>query len=146
MMSCAVLIILGVSLFLSEAGVAQENRASAKFKDTCLMRRVRRLRLRQIMEKLLEWKAMPDHFRGKPYSISKDTSFAESRCGSPAPVDGWASTEKGSRAIYFTDGPDFRFHTVGTYGPACAWHREIRGFDGPWYDDLLSRGFAPLER
>ena len=34
MMSRAVLMIVGVSLFLSDAGVAQENRASAKFKDT----------------------------------------------------------------------------------------------------------------
>jgi hypothetical protein len=32
-------------------------------------------------------------------------------------VDGWASTEKGSRAIYFTDGPDFVFVQSGLSGP-----------------------------
>ena len=32
-------------------------------------------------------------------------------------VDGWASTEKGSRAIYFTDGPDFVFAQSGLTGP-----------------------------
>jgi hypothetical protein len=32
-------------------------------------------------------------------------------------VDGWASTEKGSRAIYFTDGPDFVFTQSGLTGP-----------------------------
>ena len=31
-------------------------------------------------------------------------------------VDGWASTEKGSRAIYFTDGPDFVFTQLGLTG------------------------------
>ena len=33
------------------------------------------------------------------------------------PVEGWASTEKGSRAIYFTDGPDFVFTQSGLTGP-----------------------------
>ena len=32
-------------------------------------------------------------------------------------VDGWESTEKGSRAIYFTDGPDFVFAQSGLTGP-----------------------------
>jgi len=32
-------------------------------------------------------------------------------------VDGWASREKGSRAIYFTDGPDFVLAQSGLTGP-----------------------------
>jgi alpha/beta hydrolase family protein len=32
-------------------------------------------------------------------------------------VEGWASLEKGSRAIYFTDGPDFVFPQSGLNGP-----------------------------
>ncbi len=32
-------------------------------------------------------------------------------------VDGWASREKGSRAIYFTDGPDFVLTQSGLAGP-----------------------------
>jgi hypothetical protein len=32
-------------------------------------------------------------------------------------VDGWASREKGSRAIYFTDGPDFVLTQSGVTGP-----------------------------
>jgi len=32
-------------------------------------------------------------------------------------VSGWASKEKGSRAIYFTDGPDFVFTQSGLTGP-----------------------------
>src|SRR5690349_19583767 len=32
-------------------------------------------------------------------------------------VEGWASREKGSRAIYFTDGPDFVLVQSGLTGP-----------------------------
>ena len=32
-------------------------------------------------------------------------------------VEGWASREKGSRAVYFTDGPDFVFPQSGLTGP-----------------------------
>ena len=32
-------------------------------------------------------------------------------------VEGWASREKGSRAIYFTDGPDFVLTQSGLTGP-----------------------------
>lgn len=32
-------------------------------------------------------------------------------------VEGWASREKGSRAVYFTDGPDFVFAQSGLTGP-----------------------------
>ena len=32
-------------------------------------------------------------------------------------VEGWASREKGSRAVYFTDGPDFVFAQSGLAGP-----------------------------
>ena len=53
-------------------------------------------------------------------------------------VDGWASTEKGSRAIYFTDGPDFVFTQSGLTGPRARGIARYEVVDGPWYDDLLS--------
>ena len=111
----AVLMILGVSLFLSEAGVAQEKQESAKFKDAVSCD---------------EFSAATKQIMGKPVGveecriISEETVFSikghkfrrvEMRI--TGTVDGWASTEKGSRAIYFTDGPDFVFTQSGLTGP-----------------------------
>ena len=111
MKSRAVLMILGVSLFLSEAGVAQEKQVSAKFKDAVSCD---------------EFSAATKQIMGKPVGveecriISEETVFSikghkfrrvEMRI--TGTVDGWASTEKGSRAIYFTDGPDFVFAQSG---------------------------------
>jgi hypothetical protein len=107
--------ILGVSLFLSEAGVAQEKQVSAKFKDAVSCD---------------EFAAASKQMMGKPIGveecriISEETVFnikghkfrrVEMRI--TGTVDGWASTEKGSRAIYFTDGPDFVFTQSGLTGP-----------------------------
>jgi Alpha/beta hydrolase domain len=115
MRSRAVLMILGVSLFLSEAGVAQEKQVSAKFKDAVSCN---------------EFAAASKQIMGKPVGveecriISEETVFnikghrfrrVEMRI--TGNVDGWASTEKGSRAIYFTDGPDFVFTQSGLTGP-----------------------------
>jgi hypothetical protein len=115
MRSRAVLMILGVNLFLSEAGVAQENQVSAKFKDAVSCD---------------EFAAASKQIMGKPIGveecriISEETVFnimghkfrrVEMRI--TGTVDGWASTEKGSRAIYFTDGPDFVFTQSGLTGP-----------------------------
>jgi Alpha/beta hydrolase domain len=115
MRSRAVLTILGVSLFLSEAGVAQEKQVSAKFKDAVSCD---------------EFAPASKQIMGKPVGveecriISEETVFnikghkfrrVEMRI--TGTVDGWASTEKGSRAIYFTDGPDFVFTQSGLTGP-----------------------------
>ena len=115
MKSLAVLMILGVSLFLSEGGVAQEKQVSAKFKDAVSCD---------------EFSAATKQIMGKPVGveecriISEETVFnikghkfrrVEMRI--TGTVDGWASTEKGSRAIYFTDGPDFVFTQSGLTGP-----------------------------
>ena len=98
MRSRAVLMILGVSLCWSEAGVAQEKQVSVKFKDAVSCG---------------EFAAASKQIMGKPVGveecriISEETVFnikghkfrrVEMRI--TGTVDGWASTEKGSRAIY----------------------------------------------
>jgi hypothetical protein len=113
-MSRAVLLILGASLLFGEAGVAQETKVSAKFKDAAPCNEF----------------AAP----GKPAGgqqvgveqcriISEETVFnikghkfrrVEVRISGT--VDGWASTEKGTRSNYFTDGPDFVFAQSGLTG------------------------------
>src|SRR5204863_2593978 len=50
------------------------------------------------------------------YNI-KGQRFRRVEIGVTGAVEGWASTEKGSRSIYFTDGPDFVFTQSGLTGP-----------------------------
>src|SRR5215468_1415594 len=83
MKSHTVLIILGVSLFLSEAGVAQEKQVSAKLKDAVSCNEFAAAS-KQMMGKSVgveECRIISE----RPYSISRDISFAESRCVLRAP-------------------------------------------------------------
>jgi hypothetical protein len=110
----AVLVAMGLALFLDEVGFTQEKPASARFKDAV---------------SCAEFAAPSKQILGKTVSveecriISEETVFnikghkfrrVEARI--TGNVDGWASTEKGSRAIYFTDGPDFVFTQSGLMG------------------------------
>ena len=92
MKSHAVLIILGVSLFLSEAGVAQEKQVSAKFKDAVSCD---------------EFAAVSKQMMGKPIGVEecriiseetvfniKGLKFRRVEMRITGTVDGWASTEK----------------------------------------------------
>lgn len=115
MTSRPVLMFLAANLLLGGIGVAQEKPLSAKFKDAISCD---------------EFAAATKQVMGKPIGveecriISEETVFnikghkfrrVEMRI--TGTVDGWASTEKGPRAIYFTDGPDFVFTQSGLTGP-----------------------------
>lgn len=125
MMSRAVLMILGVSLFLSDAGVAQENRASAKFKDTVSCDEFSAA-TRQIMGKTVGVEQCQIISEETVFNILGH-KFRRVEMRITGTVDGWASTEKGSRAIYFTDGPDFVFTQSGLTGPRA---RGIARYEG----------------
>jgi Alpha/beta hydrolase domain len=115
MKSRAVLMILGVSLFLSEAGVAQEKTVLAKFKDAVSCDEFSAA-TRQIMGKTVGVEQCRIISEETVFNI-KGHKFRRVEMRITGTVDGWASTEKGSRAIYFTDGPDFVFTQSGLMGP-----------------------------
>ncbi|HUK40615.1 MAG TPA: alpha/beta hydrolase domain-containing protein [Candidatus Acidoferrales bacterium] len=111
-----VLAFLGVFLLVEKSGFPQEKqRLSAKLKDAVSCN---------------EFAAPSKQVMGKPVGvelcriISEETvydikghKFRRVEIGLTGTVEGWASTEKGSRAIYFTDGPDFVFAQSGLNGP-----------------------------
>src|SRR5262245_26116984 len=115
MKPCAVLIILGVSLFLSDAGVAQEKQISATFKDAVSCDEFAPAS-KQIMERSVGVEECRIISEETVFNI-KGHRFRRVEMLITGTVDGWASTEKGPRAIYFTDGPDFVFAQSGLKGP-----------------------------
>jgi hypothetical protein len=115
MRSRAVLMIFGMSLFLSEVAVAQEKQVSAKFKDAVSCDEFAAAS-RQIMGKAVGVEECRIISEETVFNI-KGHRFRRVEMRITGTVDGWASTEKGSRAIYFTDGPDFVFTQSGLTGP-----------------------------
>src|SRR5262245_42963867 len=115
MKSHTVLIILGVTLFLSEAGVAQEKQISAKFKEAVSFYEFAPAS-KQIMERSVGVEECRIISEETVFNI-KGHKFRRVEMRITGTVDGWSSTEKGPRAIYFTDGPDFVFTQSGLTGP-----------------------------
>ena len=115
MMSRAVLMILAVALFLSEAGIAQEKQVPAKFKDAVSCDEFA-APTRQVMGKAVGVEQCQIVSEETVFNI-KGHKFRRVEMRITGTVEGWASTEKGSRAIYFTDGPDFVFNQSGLTGP-----------------------------
>jgi len=112
----AMLAALGLILLLQKSGFPQEKqRLSAKLKDAVSCN---------------EFAGPSKQFMGKPVGVEqcqilseetvydiKGHKFRRVEIGLTGTLEGWASTEKGSRAIYFTDGPDFVFAQSGLTGP-----------------------------
>ena len=139
----AVLTALGMILVFGQSGFPQEKqKLSAKFKDAVSCNELAGPN-KQVMGKAVGVEQCQIISEEIVYDI-KGHKFRRVEIRLTGTVEGWASTEKGSRAIYFTDGPDFVFTQSGLTGPR-SWHREIRSFDRPRHDDSLSRGPAPLE-
>jgi hypothetical protein len=110
-----IIVALGLISIFNAAGFAQEKAKVAKFKDAA---------------SCIEFAPAAKQAMGKSvgveqcYVISEETIFnikgerfrrVEVRL--TGTVEGWASKEKGQRAIYFTDGPDFVFVQSGLTGP-----------------------------
>src|SRR5262245_66183749 len=115
MKSRAVLIILGVSLVLSENGVPQEKQGSAKLKDAVSCN---------------EFAAASKQMMGKPIGVEecqvvseetvfniKGQKFRRVEMRITGTVDGWASTQKGPIAIFFTDCHIYVFSQSGVTVP-----------------------------
>src|SRR5262249_53485741 len=111
MKSHTVLIILGVSLFLSETGVAQEMQVSGKLKDASSCNEFA-VASKPMMGKSVGFEECRIISEETVFNI-KGHKFRRVEMRITGTVDGWASTEKGPRAIYFTDGPDFVFTQSG---------------------------------
>jgi hypothetical protein len=110
-----IIVALALISIFNAAGFAQEKAKVAKFKDAA---------------SCIEFAPAAKQAMGKSvgveqcYVISEETIFnikgerfrrVEVRL--TGTVEGWASKEKGQRAIYFTDGPDFVFVQSGLTGP-----------------------------
>jgi len=116
MMLRAVLMALGLILLLEKSGFPQEKqRLAAKLKDAVSCN---------------EFAGPSKQVMGKPVGVEqcqilseetvhdvKGHKFRRVEIGLTGTLEGWASMEKGSRAIYFTDGPDFVFAQSGLRGP-----------------------------
>src|SRR5215813_13043949 len=88
---------------------------------------------------------MPDRFRGDRIQYQR-TEVSPSRDAYHRYRRRFGFDGKRTESDLFYRWSRFCFHPVRTQGPACAWHREVRGFDRSWYDDLLRRGSAAVER
>src|SRR5262245_19018181 len=88
---------------------------------------------------------MPGRFRGDRIQYQR-TEVSPSRDAYYGHRRRLGIDAKRTESDLFYRWPRFCFHPVRAHGPACAWHREVRGFDGSRYDDLLPRGSATVER
>jgi hypothetical protein len=112
----AIFTAFAILLVFAEAGMAQEkSKGSAKFKDAASCNE-----FAPASKNVREQKVGIEQC----FIVSEETVFnikgqrfrrVEVRLAGT--VDGWASKEKGQRAIYFTDGPDFVFVQSGLNGP-----------------------------
>jgi hypothetical protein len=116
MRSRPVLMLLGASLLLGEIGVAQEKQLAAKFKDAVACDELASPTRHQVMGKTVGVEQCQIISEETVFN-TKGHKFRRVEMRLTGTVNGWASTEKGSRAIYFTDGPDFVFTQSGLTGP-----------------------------
>jgi hypothetical protein len=107
---------LGAILLLGEIGVAQEKQVAAKFKDAVSCDELAFPTKPQVMGKTVGVEQCHIISEQTVFNI-KGHRFRRVEMRLTGTVDGWASTEKKSRAIYFTDGPDFVFTQSGLTGP-----------------------------
>jgi len=112
----AVLTALGMILVFGQSGFPQEKqKLSAKFKDAVSCNELAGPN-KQVMGKAVGVEQCQIISEEIVYDI-KGHKFRRVEIRLTGTVEGWASTEKGSRAIYFTDGPDFVFTQSGLTGP-----------------------------
>jgi Alpha/beta hydrolase domain len=112
----AVLTALGMILVFGQSGFPQEKqKLSAKFKDAVSCNELAGPN-NQVMGKAVGVEQCQIISEEIVYDI-KGHKFRRVEIRLTGTVEGWASTEKGSRAIYFTDGPDFVFTQSGLTGP-----------------------------
>jgi hypothetical protein len=116
MRSRLLLILLGAGPLLGEIGVAQERQVAAKLKETVSCDEFATTTMQQVMGKTVGVEQCQIVSEETVFNI-KGQKFRRVEMRLTGAVDGWASTEKGSRAIYFTDGPDFVFTQSGLTGP-----------------------------
>jgi Alpha/beta hydrolase domain len=116
MMLRAVLTALGMILVFGQSGLPQEKqKLAAKFKDAVSCNELAAPN-KQVMGKPVGVEQCQIISEETVYDI-KGHKFRRVEIRLTGTVEGWASTEKGSRAIYFTDGPDFVFTQSGLTGP-----------------------------
>jgi hypothetical protein len=116
MMLRAMVAALGLILLLEKSGFPQENqRLSAKLKDAVSCNEFA-VPSKQVMGKPVGVEQCQILSEETVYDI-KGHKFRRVEIGLTGTVEGWASMEKASRAIYFTDGPDFVFAQSGLKGP-----------------------------
>ena len=115
-MLCAVLVTFGLILLFEKSGLPQEKqKLSARFKNAVSCDEFAAPN-KQVIGKSVGVEQCQILSEETVYDI-KGHKFRRVEIGLTGTVEGWASMEKGSRAIYFTDGPDFVFTQSGLTGP-----------------------------